>query len=80
VYASEFRPIIQAQHFYLHTFAQCLQYLEFLQALHGSEPVHVDEYNAMRSMAIRRKKIIKAEAESRDVFLLLPCISSDITR
>jgi len=42
--------------------------------------VHVDEYNAMRSMAIPRKKIIKAEAESRDVFLLLPCISSDITR
>src|SRR5215469_163524 len=37
---------------YLHTphlppsFAQCLQYLQFLQALHGSEPVHVDEYAA----------------------------------
>ena len=26
------------------SFAQCLQYLQFLQALHGSEPVHVAKY------------------------------------
>ena len=60
MYASEFKPIIQEQNFYLHTphlppsFAQCLQYLQFLHAWHGSAPVQVDEYVAKGRIALPR--------------------------
>src|SRR5277367_4464535 len=44
------------------SFAQCLQYLQFLQALHGSEPVQVAENSGVK---LRRNAIrtIRARTE-----------------
>src|SRR5882762_844995 len=67
-------PYLQTPHF-PPSFAQCLQYLQFLQAWQGSEPVQVDEKEARgkRAAPSRKDKRIVA-TEFRNCFVPLIAI------
>jgi hypothetical protein len=72
---SNLARFLQTPHF-PPSFAQCLQYLQFLQAWQGSEPVQVDEKDAKGDSAVPKSRAKrKAKTGIEGFFILVIVIS-----